>query len=69
MGTLKITFALALIAGVWIPILTLPAALGMAVLMAGAFVMHLKVKDPLLKSVPALAMLAMTTTLAVMKLG
>ena len=40
-----------------------------AALMLGALAMHLKVKDPLLKSVPALAMLAMTTTLAVMKLG
>jgi hypothetical protein len=36
--------------------------------MLGALVMHLKVKDPLLKSVPALAMFAMTTTLAAIKL-
>jgi hypothetical protein len=40
----------------------------LAVLMLGALAMHLKVRDPLLKSVPALAMLAMTTTLAVIKL-
>ena len=45
------------------------AASLLAALMLGALAMHLKVKDPLLKSVPALAMLAMTTTLAVMKLG
>ena len=39
----------------------------LAALMLGAIAMHLKVRDPILKSVPALAMLAMTATLAVMK--
>jgi uncharacterized membrane protein YphA (DoxX/SURF4 family) len=63
-GTLKITFALALIAGVWIPILTLPAALGMAVLMAGAFVMHLKVKDSFNKAWPSLTVLALCLAIA-----
>jgi uncharacterized membrane protein YphA (DoxX/SURF4 family) len=63
-GTLKITFALALIVGVWIPILTLPAALGMAVLMAGAFVMHLKVKDSFNKAWPSLTMLAICLAIA-----
>ena len=63
-GALKITFALALIAGVWIPILTLPAALGMAVLMAGAFVMHLKVKDSFNKAWPSLTVLALCLAIA-----
>jgi hypothetical protein len=57
------------LAGLWIPEVALPAASLLAALMLGALAMHLKVKDPLLKSIPALAMLAMTTTLAVIKLG
>jgi hypothetical protein len=68
-GALKLASAAALLAALWVPDLALPAASVLAALMLGALAMHLKVKDPLLKSVPALAMLAMTTTLAVMKLG
>ena len=68
-GALKLGSAAALLAGLWVPELALPAAAVLAALMVGALVMHLKVKDPLLKSAPALAMLAMTTTLTVMKLG
>jgi hypothetical protein len=68
-GALKLGSAAALLAGLWIPELALPAASLLAALMLGALAMHLKVKDPLLKSIPALAMLAMTTTLAVIKLG
>jgi hypothetical protein len=37
--------------------------------MLGALLMHIKVKDPISKSVPATAMLAMTTTLTLLKLG
>jgi hypothetical protein len=68
-GALKLGAAAALIGALWMPELALPAASVLAALMLGALAMHLKVKDPFLKSVPALAMLAMTTTLAVMKLG
>lgn len=59
-GTLKIGAALCLIAGLWFRILVFPAALLIVVLMLGAVAMHLKVRDPLTKSVPALAMLAMS---------
>jgi hypothetical protein len=68
-GALKLGSAAALLAGLWFPEVALPAASLLAALMLGALAMHLKVKDPLLKSIPALAMLAMTTTLAVIKLG
>ncbi len=63
-GALKITCALALLAGVWIHILVIPGALGLAVLMAGAFTMHLKVKDPFTKAWPSLAMLALSLLIA-----
>jgi len=58
-GFLKVTSALALLAGFFLPVLVFPAAAVVAVLMAGAVAMHLKVKDPAMKSVPALIVLAM----------
>ena len=63
-GVLKITCALALLAGVLFPLLVIPGALGLAVLMAGAFTMHLKVKDPFTKAWPSLAMLALSLLIA-----
>jgi hypothetical protein len=58
-GGLKVGSALCLIAGIWVPALIAPAATVILVLMVGAIAMHLKVQDPLIKSVPATAMLAL----------
>jgi uncharacterized membrane protein YphA (DoxX/SURF4 family) len=58
-GFLKVSLALLLIAGLWLPSVTKPAAIGTAILMAGAVAMHIKVKDPPRRSVPALAILAL----------
>ena len=58
-GALKIGSALALLAGVWFPALVLPAAALVVLLMLGALAMHLKVGDPLMKSMPAGMMLLM----------
>ena len=55
--------ALALLAGIFLPDLVKPAASVMAVLMAGAIVMHLKVKDPARKSLPAAIMLTLSLVL------
>lgn len=68
-GALKIGSAALLIAGIWVPELVLPAAAVVAVLMVGALVMHVKVKDPAIKSLPALLMLAMSAGLCVLTLG
>ena len=59
-GFLKVASAFALLAGLLYPVLILPAASIVAALMAGAIVMHLKVADPFKKSLPALAMLALS---------
>ena len=59
-GTLKVGSALCLIAGLWLRFLVFPAALLIAILMLGALAMHLKVRDPLRKSMPALVMLALS---------
>lgn len=59
-GVLKVGFALLLIAGLWIPRLTLISAVAIALLMVGAIIMHLRVKDPLKKSLPALSLLVLS---------
>lgn len=59
-GIVKVSLAIALIAGTWMPSIVQPAALAMAVLMAGAVSMHIKVKDSLKKTLPSLAMLALS---------
>ena len=58
-GVLKVGIALLLIIAIWIPRLAAPAAIALGVLMLGALAMHLKVHDPMKKSLPALAVLAM----------
>ena len=62
-GFLKIGSAIALLAAVWVPSLLVPAAGVVVALMLGALGMHLKVKDPALKSLPAFAMLAMSVSI------
>lgn len=58
-GSLKIGAALALILGIWQRGLVLPAAALIGVLMLGALAMHMKIGDPLKKSLPALGMLVL----------
>lgn len=59
-GLLKVAFAICLIAGIWLPVLVDPVAIGLVVLMVGAIVMHLKVQDPLIRSLPALVVLILS---------
>lgn len=63
-GALKLLCAAGLIVGIWVPGIALPAAAGLAVLMLGAIAMHIKVKDPLKKSLPALTMLVLCLLVA-----
>lgn len=62
-GALKLILATLLIAGIWVPSLVKPAAMGMAILMLGAIVMHFKVKDAPLKSLPAATFLVLSLIL------
>lgn len=64
-GLLKLLFATLLIVGIWFPPVTSPAAAGLAVLMLGAVGMHVKVKDPAMRSLPALTMLVLCLAVAV----
>ena len=62
-GGLKVLAATLLFASIWIPQLTLPAAGIMAVLMAGAIAMHIKISDPLKRSFPAFSFLVLSIIL------
>ena len=64
-GGTKILCALCLLAGIWVPPLIPPAAACILVLMLAAIAMHLKVKDPWVKSVPATAVLLLTALVLV----
>ena len=66
-GALKITAAAVLIAGVWMALPVRGAAIVVLALMVGAIAMHLKVGDPMMKSVPAGLMLAMSTAIVVLR--
>ena len=56
-GFIKISSALLLLLGLWKPFLVFPAALVVSFMMVGAVCMHIKVRDPLKKLLPALIML------------
>jgi hypothetical protein len=66
-GALKIGAGVILIAGVWIPLPVRLAAGVVAALMVGALVMHVKVGDPLRKSVPAAVMLLLSVTILLLR--
>jgi lipoprotein signal peptidase len=65
-GVLKVGLAVALIAAIWVHRVAQPAAIGLGVLMLGALVMHLKVKDPIKKALPSIAVLAMCAAIALL---
>jgi uncharacterized membrane protein YphA (DoxX/SURF4 family) len=64
-GTLKLTASLVIFLGIFFPACTVPGAATLVVLMLGALAMHVKVNDPLSKSVPAALMLLMSVYLVV----
>jgi uncharacterized membrane protein YphA (DoxX/SURF4 family) len=66
-GALKIVAGIALIVGLWMPRLVLPAAGVVVVLMVGALTMHVKVKDPWIKSLPAFLMLLMSAGILLLR--
>lgn len=63
-GALKISLSTLLIAGIWYPSLALVPALIMAFLMLCAQAAHFKVKNPLIKFLPSLALLLLSLFIA-----
>ncbi len=67
-GFLKVTSALFLIAGVWIPQVVLPFSILILFLMLSAVTMHVMIRDPILKSMPALTLLLMSGAIVVIQM-
>jgi uncharacterized membrane protein YphA (DoxX/SURF4 family) len=62
-GTLKLGCAVLFLAGIWLPVAVAPASGVLTLLMLGAIFMHVKVRDPLMRSLPATLMLGMSVFL------
>jgi len=65
-GTLKSLLAVLLLASIIYPSAELVAAYGIAVSMAGAVAMHIKIGDPLKKSLPAFTFLVLSVAITLM---
>lgn len=63
-GTLKVLLSLGLLAAIWYPNLKQFSSLGLALLLMGSIIMHLKIKDPIKKSIPAILFLLMCLYIA-----
>jgi hypothetical protein len=65
-GFIKISLATLIFLGIWIPFVSLFAAAGLTFMMAGAISMHIKVRDPLKKSLPALIMFILSALIVIL---
>ena len=59
-GLLKVAFSVGLLAGIWLPELVVTSAAGIAFFMFFAILMHIRVKDPIVKSIPAITFLTLS---------
>ena len=64
-GAAKVSLATAMLLGLVKPKLTRPASAGLALFMVGAIGMHLKVKDPIKRSAPAITVFTLSTIAAI----
>lgn len=65
-GAAKVSLATGLLVGLFVPKVVRPSALGLAAFMLGALGMHIKVKDPIVRSAPALTVLGLSGTAALL---
>ena len=65
-GFSKLSLAFLLILGIWFPNLIDISAILMGFLMIGAIGVHFKIKDPLIKSLPAFTMLILSAALVLL---
>ena len=68
-GAAKVSLAALMLAGHAVPKLVRPASAGLAMFMLGAIGMHVKVKDPIKRSMPAITVLTLSTVSAVLADG
>lgn len=65
-GATKVTLASMMLAGHWFPKLIRPASAGLAAMMLGAIGMHMKVKDPIKRALPAITVFSLSTISAIL---
>ena len=65
-GATKVTLATMMLIGHGVPKLVRPASAGLAVLMLGAIGMHVKVKDPIKRALPAISVFSLSAVSAVL---
>ncbi len=65
-GALKLLIAGNLLLALWYPSFVCPAAGILVLLMLGAITMHIKVRDPFIRALPAILMLAMSLTIVLL---
>ena len=68
-GAAKVIIAVLLIVSIWLKELLIYNLLALAVLMIAAVLMHIKVKDPIKKSYPALSILFMIALILYFTMG
>lgn len=66
-GVFKVLLAVGLLVSIWYPDIEFKAALGLAILLSGSVIMHMKIKDPLYKSFPAALFLVMCVLIMYLK--
>lgn len=64
-GSTKLLLAILLLVGIGSAAVAVPAAALMALLMLGAIAAHIRVRDPLMRSIPALSMLALSVLVVI----
>ena len=63
-GVIKVVLAILLIVAIWVPGLRYFAAIGLALMLTGSVLMHVKISDPLYKSFPAALFLVLCLIIA-----
>jgi len=68
-GLLEVAAAAGLIIGLWVTALAVAAAIGLVLLMIGGFITHMRVKDPMGKSLPALLFAVLSAVVIFVAVG
>ncbi len=68
-GAAKVSLASMMLVGLFVPKIARPASTGLATLMLGAIGMHVKVKDPLKRSIPAISVFTGAAVAAILDGG
>ncbi len=68
-GAAKVGLASMMLVGLFVPKYTRPASAGLAAMMLGAIGMHVKVKDPVKRSIPAISVFSGAALSAILNGG